>query len=122
MIEEVAVETEELYNFDQLHEIASGNPDFIKSLASIFLQTVPGDAALIVAASKAGDWQTVSKLAHKLKSTIDSMNIYSLKTKIRTLEMDAKNKINTAGLSVLAENVLETINQVAGQVRTDFAI
>ena len=118
---EALVETKELYNFDQLQEIAIGNPDFIKSLALIFLQTVPTDSAEMVAAAKAGEWQRVSKLAHKLKSTVDSMNIISLKSSIRRIEIDAKNKINTAELLLLAEKANSILNTVAMQIREEFA-
>src|SRR4051812_24442617 len=102
---EPVIEAEELYNFKQLEEIAVGNPEFIRSLAKIFLNTIPSDSAALVAASQTGDWSMVSKLAHKLKSTIDSMNMDCLRSDIRTLEMDAKNKINTSSLIKLALKV-----------------
>lgn len=96
--------------------------DFIKSLAAIFVNASPYDSGAMVAASENGDWQTVSKLAHKLKSTVDGMNIFSIKGDIRTLEMDAKHKTNTAALPHLAVKVDSVINEVAKQVKKEFEL
>ena len=119
MIKEI-VERKELYNFDQLQEMSSGNMDFIRSLALIFIKVAAEDSAAMVKAAKSGDWLTVSKMAHKLKSTVDGMNIFSIKKDIRTLEMDAKHKTNTSALPQLAQKVDRVIHEVAKQVRREF--
>ena len=115
-----AIEKRGLYNFDQLNEIAAGNMDFIKSLAAIFIKTSPYDSGEMLEATNTGDWQKVSKYAHKLKSTVDSMNIVSIKSDIRILETDAKSKKNTGSLGQLASKVDRVINEVAEQVKMDF--
>ena len=113
---------EELYNLDQLEEIASGNRDFLVSLAKIYLSTIPANSTEMVEASEKAEWDKVSKLAHKLKSTIDTMNIASIQNDIRTLEIDAKNKVNTASLPLIASKVDEIIKQVGELLRRDFAL
>lgn len=113
-------DTEKLYDMAQLEEIAAGNQDFIISLANIFLQTIPENSNDMVASAKSGNWDMTSKLAHKLKSTIDSMNMLSIKTDIRTIELDAKNKKNIESLPTLVEKVNRVIQQVALQLRADY--
>lgn len=119
---DLKIDVDELYDFKQLEEIAAGNPEFIKALAKIYLNTIPHDSAAMVAATRTGDWSMVSKLAHKLKSTIDSMNITSVRSDIRTLEMDAKNKTNLKVLGDIAKKVDNVINLVAMQIRIDFSL
>ena len=114
------VQKECLYNLDKMREMAVGNDDFILSLVVIFLKVSPADSAEMLKASQTGDWQKVSKLAHKMKSTVNGMCISSIKNDILTLEMDAKNKTNPTDLPRLALKVDKVINEVAIQVRAEF--
>ena len=108
------------YDFKQLEEIAAGNTDFIRSLARIYLNTIPGNSTELVQAASSGDWLNASKLAHKLKSTIDSLNMTSIQTAIRTIEVDGKNKKNTGALYNMAVKVDEVIKYVAEDLKLQF--
>lgn len=117
------IETDsKLYDLVQLNEIANGNAEFMTSLAQIFLNTIPLNSQQLHDAALAGDWLTVSKLAHKLKSTVDSLNIVSLQKEIRILEMDGKNKTNTDNLLKLSYKVKEVILMVAAQLKEEFSL
>jgi hypothetical protein len=115
-----SVSKDKLYNFDQLKDMYPGNEGFLKHFADIFLKITPYDCSEMMAATIAGDWQKASRYAHKMKSTIDSMNITSIKTEIRTVEMDAKNKTNTSSLLKVAQKIEKVINEVALQVKEDY--
>ncbi len=114
------VDKEKLYNFNQLKEIYPDNDGFLKHFAGIFLKITPSDCSEMLSTMEAGDWQMVSKYAHKIKSTIDSMNMTSIKTDIRTIELDAKSKTNIANLRRLGLKVEKVISEVALQVKDDF--
>lgn len=113
---------EKLYDLNQLEEIAAGNNDFLTALAQIYLNTIPGTSAEMVEASQAGEWDKSSKLAHKLKSTVDSLNVHSIVKDIRSIEVDGKNKVNTENLKTLAIKVDTVINKVAEQIKRDFSL
>lgn len=120
---EIFMETaEKLYDLNQLEEIAAGNNDFLTALAQIYLNTIPGTSAEMVEATQAGEWDKASKLAHKLKSTIDSLNVHSIVKDIRSIEVDGKNKVNTENLKTLAIKVDTVINKVAEQIKKDFSL
>ncbi len=114
--------TEKLYDLTILEEITDGDTEFIISLAGIYLDTIPLNTQQMVQAAEAKDWLTVSKIAHKIKPTIDSMNIMSISSDIRTLETDAKNKVNTGILGKIAVKVDTVINIVAQQLKYDYNI
>jgi len=114
--------TEKLYDLTILEEITDGDTEFIISLAGIYLDTIPLNSQQMVQAAEAKDWLTVSKIAHKIKPTIDSMNIMSISSDIRTLETDAKNKVNTGILGKIAVKVDTVINIVAQQLKYDYNI
>ena len=114
--------TEKLYDLTILEEITDGDTEFIISLAGIYLDTIPLNTQQMVQAAEAKDWLTVSKIAHKIKPTIDSMNIMSISSDIRTLETDGKNKVNTGILGKIAVKVDTVINIVAQQLKYDYNI
>src|SRR3954470_22592779 len=91
--------TEKLYDLKQLKEVLGGSTDILTSLAGIYLNTIPVNSKELIQASRAQDWTKVSKLAHKIKPTIDSMNIKCILGDIHTLEKDAKNQVNTHDLT-----------------------
>jgi len=120
---EMIMETaEKLYDLKQLEEIAAGNNDFLTALARIYLNTIPDTSAEMVEAAHAGEWLKASKLAHKLKSTIDSLNVHSIAKEIRAIEVDGKNKVNTENIRILAVKVDTVINKVAEQLKKDFSL
>ena len=112
--------TEKLYDLRQLEEILGGNAEFLSSLAGIYLTTIPVNTRQMIQATMEEDWLMVSKLAHKIKPTIDSMNIKCISSDIRTLESDAKNQVNTHKLEKIVVKVDTVINTVAEQLRYEF--
>lgn len=80
--------TETLYDLKQLEEIAAGNIDFLTTLAQIYIDTIPATSAEMVEATIAGEWDKASRLAHKLKSTIDNLNMHQITKEIRSIEID----------------------------------
>jgi len=80
-----------LYDLTMIRSISGGDIGFIKKMILLFIQTVPQNVQEMVEATKHQNWEQVSKMAHKLKSTIDSMGIKSLHDQIRAVEMQAKN-------------------------------
>lgn len=113
---------EKLYSLRQLEEIAAGSQEFLVSLAEIFITSIPVNSKELLKASEAGDWLHVSKLAHKMKSTIDSMDIVSIQADIRMIETDAKNKVNTESVKKMAIKVDDVINKVAAQLKDEFGL
>lgn len=114
--------TEKLYNLSQLEEMTDGDTEFLISLAGIYLATIPLNSEQMVYAAGAKDWLTVSKIAHKIKPTIDSMNISSISSDIRVLEIDGRNKVNTDKLGKIAVKVDKVINIVAQQLKYEYNI
>lgn len=112
--------SEKLYDLKQLKEIFGGNPELLTSLAGIYLNTIPVNTKEMIQATQAEDWIKVSKLAHKIKPTIDSMNIKCILFDIRTLETDAKNHVNTHTLGKIAAKVDTVVNTVAQQLKYEF--
>jgi CheY-like chemotaxis protein len=118
MIEEPA--GEKLYDLSMVEAVSGGDKTFIVKMMDLFLQTVPQTLNDLQTSAEKKDWNAVSKHAHKLKSTIDSMAITLLKQDIRTIENDAKKGSNPVQLAQLVDKVNEIMQRVMTQVRHDF--
>jgi hypothetical protein len=76
----------------------------------------------MVAACEKKNWEQVGKLAHKLKSTIDTMCINSLKDDIRLIEKNGKDKNNIESIPVLVAKADKVISQVTEQLKAEFKL
>ena len=113
---------EKLYSMTLVHDLAQNNEEFIKSLVQIFLDTIPTNANEMLVACEQKNWDLTGKLAHKLKSTIDTMQIVTIKEDIRVIEANGKNPQNTIYIAQLVKKVNAVISIVTTQLKKEFAL
>ncbi len=111
-----------LYDLSMVRSVSGGDEAFIRKMVLLFIETVPPGLSDLSAAFNEQDWQRVSKVAHKLKSTIDSMGITALKSEIRFVEINAKQETQTDTIGEMIELVKSVIQACIGQLKTDFSI
>lgn len=111
-----------LYDLTMVRAVSGGDESFIKKMVLLFVETVPPSIKDMQAAVATEEWEQVGKLAHKLKSTVDSMGISILREDIRSLENYGKNRLELAAIPGLAQRVTEKIDAVIKQLNTDFAL
>ncbi len=119
---DLPVDNGRLYDMASLNEISRGNKDFMITLAKIFLNTIPVNCSEMAEAADSKNWDKVSALAHKLKSTIDTMNIKSIKQDIRAIEINAKNKAELSNVCHQIEKVNMVIEKTAEQLKEQFGL
>jgi len=82
-----------LYDLSVIEMMGDNDTSFINTLLQIFIESIPQDLEELNLAHQQKNWDKVSFMAHKMKSTIDNLSIESLKIIIRDLE--GKNLIQT---------------------------
>jgi len=99
-----------LYDLSMVQSVSGGDEGFIRKMVALFIETVPQNMTDLKNAMKQENWDQVGKTAHKLKSTIDSMGIKTIRQEIRTVEANAKTKEalqEIPGLVGMIDNVIE---------------
>ena len=91
-------------------------------MVQLFIETVPPGLQELQQAVQEQQWERVGKLAHKLKSTIDSMGIASLKDDIRKVEINGKQQQDTDGMPLLADRIARVITTAIEEQKTDFSL
>jgi len=111
-----------LYDLSMVRSVSGGDEAFIKKMVQLFIDTVPPGLADLKEAMATAQWQKMGKVAHKLKSTIDSIGISSLHEDIRFIESSGKHERDTDKLSPLVDNVTNVINKCIEQLKHDFSL
>jgi len=115
-------EPEKLYDLSMVQSISGGDEGFVKRMVQLFIDTMPPALKELKQEVKQQNWISVGKLAHKLKSTIDSMGIALLKDDIRTIELNGKKAEEVDKIPSLAENVTVIIEKCIEQLKNDYGI
>lgn len=111
--------SEKLYDLSMVESVSGGDESFIKKMVALFIETVPKNVEELNNALNRQNWDQVSKLAHKLKSTIDSMGIKSLKTDIREVELNAKQQVGLEKIPGLIDKLNLVIGKCIEQLQVD---
>jgi CheY-like chemotaxis protein len=111
-----------MYDLNMVEMVSGGDHSFILKMLRLFLETVPDTLRDLHSSAEKHNWLEVSKLAHKLKSTIDSMGITELKQDIRVIETNARNGAHPEKLPGLVNGVIKAMERVMIQVRKDHSL
>ena len=108
-----------LYDLSMVQSVSGGDEAFIKKMVALFIETVPQNVEELSKATREENWEQVGKTAHKLKSTVDSMGIKSIRQEIRTVEANAKQKQSLPEIPLLVEKIAAVIDLCIGQLREE---
>ena len=108
-----------LYDLTMVQSVSGGDEGFIKKMVALFIETVPQNVQDMKKALNEGNWDQVGKTAHKLKSTIDSMGIKSIRQEIRTVEANAKQKEALQEVPALIGTIDTVISECIAQLKAE---
>jgi CheY-like chemotaxis protein len=111
--------SDKLYDLAMIQSVSGGDKAFIKKMILLFIETVPQNVQELVDATERKNWEQVSKMAHKLKSTIDSMGIRTIHDQIRSVEMNAKNQEHLELMPNMVKQVESVVSVCIQQLRVE---
>jgi CheY-like chemotaxis protein len=103
--EEVEV-PETLYDLSQLRELSRGDEAFINKMLSVFKSLAVQSIEQLEHGVEVNDWQEINRTAHKIKPSIDNLQINVISDKIRIVEKATEDQMT---VDELKENVSEVI-------------
>jgi HPt (histidine-containing phosphotransfer) domain-containing protein len=93
------------FNPAMLHELSSGNSEFIKQMVSIFLEDVPKAIDEMKAAASSSDFATVGQLAHRIKSSVGMVGAEDLHALASNIEEFAENSEQIKAIPSMLEKL-----------------
>jgi CheY-like chemotaxis protein len=108
-----------LYDLTMVQSVSGGDEGFIKKMVALFVETVPQNVQDLKKALQEENWEQVGKTAHKLKSTIDSMGIKSIRQEIRAVEANAKQLESLQAIPSLVNTIDTVISECIEQLQAE---
>ena len=108
-----------LYDLTMVKSVSGGDEGFIKKMVALFIETVPQNVQELNKGLQSENWEQVGKMAHKLKSTVDSMGIQSIRQDIRTVEANAKQQEFLDQIPPLVQKIERVINHCIEQLQVE---
>ena len=107
------------YNLSTLKAIGEGSEEFILKMVSAFIRNTPETILEIKDCLKKNEFADLAKHAHKIKPSIDLMEIDALKSVIREVESKAK-KSDSDGLERLIQYLENKVLEVIVEVKKEY--
>lgn len=108
------------YNLSKLIDYVGDNPDTIREMIGIFIQSARELCTQMIEACANGDVGLVSKTAHKLKPSLDIFGIESLAQPIRQIEAAKDNSIECQTLYPEIMRLHQQMAVVMQQLNRDY--
>ncbi len=116
------MESKKLFDLNNLEEMLGGDKEAVFQMVKIFLQATPESLSELVRSYEKNDMNGVSRLAHKLKSSVDIFCVDDIKSDIRKLENNTREQINLDEVPGLVENINSILSAAIEQVREEKVI
>lgn len=101
-----------------LNEISDGDQDFITDVLQTFLVEMPKDMAQLQLAIDQQQTVEIGKIAHKTKSTLQTLGLHELKELAYSIEQRAKKGVKPSELIHDAQQFMGYIHQACQKVKT----
>ncbi len=107
-----------LYDLSKIHELSRGDLAFVNKMIGIFIDQTPVSVKLIRQAFEIGDFESISKIVHRIKPSIENMGIVSLSSILRELESESKKEeVTGQKLKRLVNELDEVLSRVINQLK-----
>jgi HPt (histidine-containing phosphotransfer) domain-containing protein len=113
------MDSKKLFDLTNLTEMLGGDKKAILQMVKIFLQATPDSLGELNKCYEKNDYQGVSKLAHKLKSSVDIFSISEIKQDIRRLETITRENVNLDEVPALVERINSILDKTIKQVEKE---
>lgn len=106
-----------LYDLSSLKKNTPENPQFIKRMLGIFIDTIPPIVERMYLHFENKEMDEVSALAHKIKPTLDGAGIISLRETIRNLELHREKRRTKTQISEDMSRLRSVISEVVEEFK-----
>ncbi len=111
-----------IYNLDKINEMAEGDEEFIKSVVAVFLEEVPQDLDELERALEVKNYESVYKLAHKIKPNVDLLGMEQTRAIALQIETLGKKEEDKEEIHRLVPLLKKDVHQVVSELKNDFKI
>jgi HPt (histidine-containing phosphotransfer) domain-containing protein len=101
-----------LYSLELLREFARGEEEFVDKMLQVFKEEIPKSIQLLREHYSRCEYKKVSDVAHKMRTSIDMLEMKTIQNDVRLIENFAKEQKNLDQLPDLINKVSATCELV----------
>jgi PAS domain S-box-containing protein len=109
-------DSQPLFSMEKLQEIARGNEDFIDRMKNTFVQQSEKTSIEVLEALEAKDYVRISKLAHKIKPSIEMLKINAMTAEVKLLEACVNESLAHDEIERLVNHFATVLNRVISKL------
>lgn len=114
--------TEKLYDLTLINQVAKGNIALQEKLCRTFIISATEGLEELQTASANGSIEHIHKASHKLKSTIEAMNVREATILIKLIEKSARLQVNTEEIPEMIQQAASIIRETITQLKNDMSL
>ncbi len=107
----------EYINLDYLDMMADGDNDMKKVMLGMLFEEMPEELEKMQQLCQAKDWQELSSVAHKMKSTLSFVGNDTMTNANKTLEVMSKAETETESLAEMVTTIVEMWPKVLNELK-----
>ena len=111
--------SEKIYNLEPLSVLVDGNEKFKKYLIELFIQTTPPILIDLKTALDSKDYSNVYAHTHKVKPTLDSMGMISLRPLVEEIMSLSKSSSPGNDLNNLVDDLCQKVSIAIDQLQAN---
>jgi PAS domain S-box-containing protein len=115
------LESEQLYDLSKMRSMFNNDEAMLRKMVKMFLEKTPVILGEINTCYQTADYEQVSKLAHKLKSSFGLMGMTRLNANAKQMEAVAKDVSQYHELGDLIEEMNQLCEQIFGQLQEEMS-
>ncbi|MFN7312077.1 MAG: response regulator [Bacteroidota bacterium] len=113
------LEDPKLYSLEKLDQLAKGNKDFVRKMLELFVATVPEMVVALNKAAEEKNWKNVNAVCHKLKPTVQTMEINAIVEQVLVAEKMAISNPDEEILYPMVKQITNVLAQAVNQIEKD---
>lgn len=106
-----------LYNLSEVRAFSHGNAEFVDKMIRLFIEDTPVQVNKMKSRYHDKDLEAMGALAHKIKPSLDTFGVSSLREPIRAIERFGKLQEDDPSLHELIDKVERQVNHVVDALR-----
>jgi len=100
------------FTLDKLSQYVGGDVGEIKEMISLFLETIPLDINQLPSLAENHEWQSIYKIAHKVKPSFDVFAMDDILVDIKNIELMARENNKDGNLISCIQKLMEKFSAV----------
>ena len=113
-----AFNQKKLFSLSKLEGLSRGKQSFVNKMVDLFIEETPKLLEQLIEANSNQDFDKLSSLAHRMKSSLGMLDANSIHDEIRLLEKYAHEKIHLIEIPKLVQKVTHVCKQIVTELKS----